>query len=392
MAKDIVSRDSLVEPSQVQLLRVHVISARGLPRSNNTVGMPDPFVVVYFNGEKVGQTEVDRQTRQPDWHSHVDIRSDLGFYPEGALDQGVGWDGCLDDGDKEAEPAVSFLKAASAEGGRTGSAGRKTGGDNELLLEVWDYESPIDERARGSKPGEDQDPNFFDDRLFDLSFISKTFRRGAMRGVSSSRSRALGVCRIGARRLRLLGASAEPMDLPLWDPKGSWWGRGTIRISVSLERLSVQVIEVHLRDPMSVLRGTLEQGQGEEDPGAATGPLGTPAPRWADVGGVQLLCKVTWKKRSLARESQWDRGFCLTSSNNTLVLDSDSDGGGDGYSGPNRDKDRDRGSAGGPGSCPVDEAEAVGDGTGGTMASELGAGGVAGGDMGSGIGSDPQQG
>lgn len=37
----------------VPLLRIHVLSARGLPRSSRAVGMPDPYVVVKFNGEKV---------------------------------------------------------------------------------------------------------------------------------------------------------------------------------------------------------------------------------------------------------------------------------------------------------------------------------------------------
>lgn len=45
------------EPSAVvPLLRIHVLSARGLPRSPGAVGMPDPYVVVKFNGEKVGRT------------------------------------------------------------------------------------------------------------------------------------------------------------------------------------------------------------------------------------------------------------------------------------------------------------------------------------------------
>lgn len=41
------------EDGEVPLLRIHVVSARGLPRSSGAVGMPDPFVVVKFNGEKV---------------------------------------------------------------------------------------------------------------------------------------------------------------------------------------------------------------------------------------------------------------------------------------------------------------------------------------------------
>lgn len=41
------------EDGEVPLLRIHVVSARGLPRSSGAVGMPDPYVVVKFNGEKV---------------------------------------------------------------------------------------------------------------------------------------------------------------------------------------------------------------------------------------------------------------------------------------------------------------------------------------------------
>lgn len=39
--------------SVVPLLRIHVLSARGLPRSSGAVGMPDTYVIVKFNGEKV---------------------------------------------------------------------------------------------------------------------------------------------------------------------------------------------------------------------------------------------------------------------------------------------------------------------------------------------------
>lgn len=42
-----------VEDGEVPLLRIHVVSARGLPRSSGAVGMPDPYVVVKFNGDKV---------------------------------------------------------------------------------------------------------------------------------------------------------------------------------------------------------------------------------------------------------------------------------------------------------------------------------------------------
>ncbi|CAM9430102.1 unnamed protein product [Ectocarpus sp. 12 AP-2014] len=51
---------------EIPLLRIHVVSARGLPRSAGAVGlarargMPDPYVVVKFNGEKVGCTKADR--------------------------------------------------------------------------------------------------------------------------------------------------------------------------------------------------------------------------------------------------------------------------------------------------------------------------------------------
>ena len=38
---------------EVPLLRIHVVSARGLPRSSGAVGMPNPYVVVKFNGDKV---------------------------------------------------------------------------------------------------------------------------------------------------------------------------------------------------------------------------------------------------------------------------------------------------------------------------------------------------
>lgn len=38
---------------ELPLLRIHVLSAKGLPRSSGAVGMPDPYVVVKFNQEKV---------------------------------------------------------------------------------------------------------------------------------------------------------------------------------------------------------------------------------------------------------------------------------------------------------------------------------------------------
>lgn len=47
-------KSSQGDDCEVPLLRIHVVSARGLPRSSGAVGMPDPYVVVRFNGDKVG--------------------------------------------------------------------------------------------------------------------------------------------------------------------------------------------------------------------------------------------------------------------------------------------------------------------------------------------------
>lgn len=42
-----------VAEDEIPLLRIWIVSARGLPRSAGAVGMPDPYVTVKFNGEKV---------------------------------------------------------------------------------------------------------------------------------------------------------------------------------------------------------------------------------------------------------------------------------------------------------------------------------------------------
>ncbi|CAM9370777.1 unnamed protein product, partial [Sphacelaria rigidula] len=69
--------DPMDRNQELPLLRIHVLSAKGLPRSSGAVGMPDPYVVVKFNQEKVGETKVDHKTRRPEWKEHFLIRSDL---------------------------------------------------------------------------------------------------------------------------------------------------------------------------------------------------------------------------------------------------------------------------------------------------------------------------
>lgn len=44
-----------VEDDVIPLLRIWIVSARGLPRSAGAVGMPDPYVIVKFNGDKVSE-------------------------------------------------------------------------------------------------------------------------------------------------------------------------------------------------------------------------------------------------------------------------------------------------------------------------------------------------
>lgn len=45
-----------VAEDEIPLLRIWIVSARGLPRSAGAVGMPDPYVTVKFNGEKVSES------------------------------------------------------------------------------------------------------------------------------------------------------------------------------------------------------------------------------------------------------------------------------------------------------------------------------------------------
>lgn len=54
---------------EIPLLRIHVVSARGLPRSASAVGMPDPYVIVKFNGDKVGWPPCSRYGRRVMCHT-----------------------------------------------------------------------------------------------------------------------------------------------------------------------------------------------------------------------------------------------------------------------------------------------------------------------------------
>lgn len=61
-----------------------------------------------------------------------------------------------------------------------------------------------------------------DDRLFDVSFVSRCFQKGALRRVQGAvigGDRLIGVCRISSSELRGLGSSTVPADLKLRDPR-----------------------------------------------------------------------------------------------------------------------------------------------------------------------------
>lgn len=54
-----------VEDDVIPLLRIWIVSARGLPRSAGAVGMPDPYVIVKFNGDKVSELRCFRSACRP---------------------------------------------------------------------------------------------------------------------------------------------------------------------------------------------------------------------------------------------------------------------------------------------------------------------------------------
>lgn len=61
-----------------------------------------------------------------------------------------------------------------------------------------------------------------DDRLFDVSFVSRCLQKGALRRVQGAvigGDRLIGVCHISSRELRALGSSTVPADLKLRDPR-----------------------------------------------------------------------------------------------------------------------------------------------------------------------------
>ncbi|CAN0299700.1 unnamed protein product, partial [Ectocarpus sp. 12 AP-2014] len=147
---------------EIPLLRIHVVSARGLPRSAGAVGlarargMPDPYVVVKFNGEKVGCTKADRGTRRPEWNQNFLIRSDLAE-PAAALprrDVGdVGDDVSNPDDDYRQVPQGERNRcscSAEAATGEGGSADREAEGSHQWYR-IFDDTSPV--KARNSSGG-----------------------------------------------------------------------------------------------------------------------------------------------------------------------------------------------------------------------------------------------
>lgn len=63
---------------------------------------------------------------------------------------------------------------------------------------------------------------FSDDRLFDASFVSRCFQRGALRRVQGAvigGNKLVGVCCMTSAQLRALGSSTVPADLALRDPR-----------------------------------------------------------------------------------------------------------------------------------------------------------------------------
>ncbi|CAN0276378.1 unnamed protein product, partial [Ectocarpus sp. 4 AP-2014] len=162
-------------------------------------------------------------------------------------------------------------------------------------------------------------PNdLFDDRLFDVSFVSRCFQKGALRRVQGAvigGDRLIGVCRISSSELRGLGSSTVPADLKLRDPRGSWWGssRGTIRIAVSLERLQANIIRAALppnrASVLGVPEGVMRTAAFSEAKGEEAAPP------------TELSCKVLWNGHDFSSPSRWDKVFCMTVANNQLWLD-----------------------------------------------------------------------
>eukprot|EP00903_Cladosiphon_okamuranus_P014373 g13344.t1 len=368
-----------VEDDVIPLLRIWIVSARGLPRSAGAVGMPDPYVIVKFNGDKVGSTKADRKTRRPEWNQNFLIRSDLtepapptvdrhwhdlrrgpggdGGGDSSNPDEGCGShrdDGALDGRNHCSCSAASDSQADSADeagtsphrrsedsvrqaSGRCDACRQAGRGLDEVVLEVWDQYIRDDEKVEvgagaGAKDGSDKKkrrsstskPNdLFDDRLFDVSFVSRCFQKGALRRVQGAvigGDRLIGVCHISSTELRALGSSTVPADLKLRDPRGSWWSssRGTIRVAVSLERLQANIIRAALppnRAPVGVplgagvgaggvARAAVQEAKGEE----ALPP-------------AELSCKVLWNGQDFSSPSRWDKVFCMTMTNNQLWLD-----------------------------------------------------------------------
>ncbi len=77
-----------------------------------------------------------------------------------------------------------------------------------------------------------------DDRLFDVSFVTRCFKKGPLRRVQGAvigGDRLIGVCHISSGELRALGSSTVPADLKIRDPR---WveGRKTREFSSKLSQ------------------------------------------------------------------------------------------------------------------------------------------------------------
>lgn len=101
-------------------------------------------------------------------------------------------------------------------------------------------------------------PPLQDDRLFDVSFVSRCFQRGALRRVQGAvigGNKLIGVCHMSSAQLRALGSSTVPADLKLRDPK-------CVCIGIMSATYMVLVLTVCDLDGTEKIRGTLVRAAG----------------------------------------------------------------------------------------------------------------------------------
>jgi hypothetical protein len=263
-----VASSSIFSP-RMPIGHIHILSASNLPpRDPGPLGLNDTFVVVKYEGVKMGETRPSREREEMHWDDiiHLDVPWAFGSAKDsGGTARKVGAD----------DPPQA-----------------KTGA--RLELEVW-------HRSYSLKSEAPRAEDLYDDLLFDPARVTKAALKSAERrflrakapqvhhGCMSVSDELVAQCTLGPLVLRNLAMEAEPVELRLWGTRGKRWRlQGILRARLSVARLQARLM----------------------------GACGFPV-----QPGVNLSVDVKWQGRSIcSRPLNWAEGFCLRPPENGSIV------------------------------------------------------------------------